>query len=58
MATSKPRIKDSDKPLRFRPLDAAEDLALVAERETDGNISLAIRVSIREKAERIRKAAA
>ncbi|MDQ3045140.1 MAG: hypothetical protein M3R06_08325 [Chloroflexota bacterium] len=57
MDATKPRNKDTDAPLRFRVLDAAEDLALIASSETKGNLSEAIRLSIKEKAERIRAAA-
>ena len=57
MGTMKDGNKDSNAPLRFRVLDAAEDLALIAARETKGNLSEAIRAAIKEKAERIRSAA-
>lgn len=54
MREAKRSNKESDPPLRFRPLDAAADLHLIAETVTGGNISEAIRLSIREKAERLR----
>jgi hypothetical protein len=57
MSQQKPDSKNLP-PLRFRPLDTVGDLELIASERTSGNLSEAIRVSIRETAQRVRDKAA
>lgn len=55
MDATEREIKPKEPPLRFRALDTADDLDFIAARETGGNLSEAIRLSIREKASRLRE---